>query len=198
MFRNSKLCHIYLNFKILFTSYDFERQQLPLENWRLLKRNTQAAKIIHTQDQAHDKWSVLTLSVKKFLLLVQPLNIIFNEASDEEGKLNYLEDLDVLIIKWLLVTQVDWLFLSLLSLHLCFVSISFDLFQVKSVKMRLLFTPCWRLLNNNKIQKTEWFGEDEQESPYKNFEILDCDILWYGKYTFLKNLLYHWFSCRLL
>lgn len=57
MFRNSKLYHIYLNFKILFTSYDFERQQLPLENWRLhvLKRNTQAAKIIHTQDQAHDK-----------------------------------------------------------------------------------------------------------------------------------------------
>lgn len=55
MFRNSKLYHIYLNFKILFTSYDFERQQLPLENWRLLKRNTQEAKIIHTQDQAHDK-----------------------------------------------------------------------------------------------------------------------------------------------
>lgn len=126
--------------------------------------------------------------------MVQPLNMIFNEASDEEGKLNYSADLDVLIIKWLLVTQVDWLFLSLLSLHLCIVSISFDPFQVKSVKMRLLFTPCWRLLNNNKIPKTEWFGEDEQESPYKNFEILDCDILWYGKYTFLKNLLYHWFS----
>lgn len=54
MFRNSKLYHIYLNFEVSFTSHDFERQQLLLENWRLLKRNKQEAKIIHTQDQAHD------------------------------------------------------------------------------------------------------------------------------------------------
>lgn len=39
------------------------------------------------------------LSVKKFLLLIQPLNVILNEASDEEGKLNHSADLDVLIIK---------------------------------------------------------------------------------------------------
>lgn len=55
MFRNSKLYRINLNFEVLFASHDFERQQLPMENWRLLKRNKQAVKIIHTQDQAHDK-----------------------------------------------------------------------------------------------------------------------------------------------
>lgn len=54
MFRNSKLYRINLNFEVLFASHDFERQQLPLENWRLLKRNKQEAKIIHRQDQAHD------------------------------------------------------------------------------------------------------------------------------------------------
>lgn len=54
MFRNSKLYRINLNFEVLFASHDFERQQLPMENWRLLKRNKQAVKIINTLDQAHD------------------------------------------------------------------------------------------------------------------------------------------------
>lgn len=75
----------------LFSSRDYERQQLSMQ-LEIIYRSKQEVRKVY----AHDKESVFTLNVKKFLHLLQPQRVILNAVSDEEGKRKCSADLDKL------------------------------------------------------------------------------------------------------
>lgn len=70
-----KLYHFDSNFESLFSSRDYERQQLSMQ-LEIIYRSKQEVRKVYAHGHAHDKESVFTLNVKKFLHLLRSRNVL--------------------------------------------------------------------------------------------------------------------------